>query len=302
MPDNREVISEDTFEMEDHIANSLINKLDKACGFFAIPRGERADIEEANKLFVEEIKNDPKLIPLNKAALISNSRKILQEYINQNDIVGLAVKYLQKDAYPDKVDDDWIRYFMDQGKNISNKDVQMIFGRLLAEECNVPGSISKFLIHIVSIMDSCSVDAFNRLCRYKARFSVDNKPDFFEIVIPSLMDEELKKYGINLKYNEFVELEKKGLINITEAAYGINEKQCNFQYGNKKYQLSAYKDRFDDKCMELQSGYTIPIGQITLSQAGGELVKTITNEPVKKYMNTIFEYWEQWGITVNEVK
>ena len=58
---------------------------------------------------------------LAKAACISDARKILREYRNQQNILLTALKFLDNSANPDIVDDDWLSYFFDNAKKSAEK-------------------------------------------------------------------------------------------------------------------------------------------------------------------------------------
>ena len=63
-------------------------------------------------------------------------------------------------ATPEKVDDYWLEQFMDKARLVSDATFQVLWGRILAEECNKPGSIPKALLHIMEQMDSNMAASF----------------------------------------------------------------------------------------------------------------------------------------------
>lgn len=49
---------------------------------------------------------------LTKAAVISNARRLIKEYQNQHNILSIALVSLNEDAEPEKLDDNWLEYFL----------------------------------------------------------------------------------------------------------------------------------------------------------------------------------------------
>ena len=296
MLDNLTVIPEGTPEAIASVANNLINKEASACGWLVTPKWKWADKEKAVNCLIKEIEENKNLNSLDKAACISNARKIIKEYCNQNDIVQIAIDNLTKDAKPEKLDDDWLNFFMDKAKNISNEDVQIMFGKLLAEECNKQGTVSKQLIHILTIMNKKNADSFKKLCTYKCE--IINQKEESLIVVPDI--NYASKYGIDLQFSDFFELANVGLISYSsnfyeklspKAVYGIEEKQLDLVYGEKIIHI------MNPNLYEL-----IPIGNITLTNSGNELATIIMEKKDYKYFSKLVEYFNDFKCTGIDIK
>lgn len=165
MFDNFNLIPGEAFNAWDHISNNLINKIADATGYIVTPHGKRRDKEEAINYFIEEIKKNDKMPLYLKAASISEARKMLKQYSNQQDILYESMKYLDDNAKPEAIDDDWLVNFMEKAGNVSNKDIQLIFAKILAEEANKQGTISRNLINIIAMMDYELANAFRELIK-----------------------------------------------------------------------------------------------------------------------------------------
>ena len=143
------------------VLNNLIDKLAAGVSWFATR-------ETPNKIavetYIDEIKKRD-LDPISKAALISNARKIIKEYCNQNDIVNIAIQSLRNTAKPEDVENDWLSRFMDKARLVSSKEFQLIWGKILARECNEPGSIPMALMYTLEKMDREDAESFTALCR-----------------------------------------------------------------------------------------------------------------------------------------
>ena len=145
------------------IASLSEKAIDKANGFakwFRTPR------EEARNYLVELIQEDTKLTEKEKVNLIFHSRKVLHECTNSRTVYEEAKKLFNSDVNEDEVDEDWLHFFFDKAEKVSNKSMQKLWAKMLADEFNKPGSISRKLMHIISIMDSHSARSFQTFCLY----------------------------------------------------------------------------------------------------------------------------------------
>ena len=145
-------------------ATGLLSKLYRGIGFIPGFGGKRKDEEEAVHYLIEQIKNNSSIPPLLQAAYISKARETLKKYINQNSIVNLAIEQLSESNHAESVDDSWMSLFMDAAQHVSNEQIQIIWGTLLARECNSPGAIPKTLLHTLSFIPSSRAKKFEEIC------------------------------------------------------------------------------------------------------------------------------------------
>ena len=92
------------FDALGDIVVNLTNKLAECVGWIV---NRETPKKLAVSTYIKDIQ-ESNYDPVTKAALISNAKKIIKEYCNQNDIVKNAIQSLQKQAEPEKVEDDWI--------------------------------------------------------------------------------------------------------------------------------------------------------------------------------------------------
>jgi hypothetical protein len=143
------------------ITNGVIEKTDRV--LYWINQSK----EEAREYLLNEINKNKNLTSQEKASLIYNSRKFTREYANSKTIYEQAKNHFNGHiCEEDSVDDDWLHFFFDKAEKVSNKCMQVIWARLLAGEFNQPGSISRKLMHIISIMDVNSAKSFQTFCLY----------------------------------------------------------------------------------------------------------------------------------------
>ena len=131
-----------------NVINNFINKIFGALGWLVMPKNIHSSIIEANKSIIEEISNREDINPIERAAIINNYKKIVKEYRNQIDIIKIASEHLNSDAKPEMVSDDWITFFFEKVKGVTEDDMKIIWSRILAGEFNEPNTYTNnFYIH-----------------------------------------------------------------------------------------------------------------------------------------------------------
>lgn len=252
------------FEGLSEIVINFTNKLSDAVGWIA-------NRETPNKLamntYIKEIQ-ESEMDPLVKAALISNARKTIKEYCNQNDIFKIAIQSINKDANPQNIDDDWLARFMDKAKVVSSKEFQWIWGEILARECNIPGSIPSILLYSLEKMDKEDAETFATLCRMSVKVEQENNP----IIVRSKL-KQYEEFGITL--DRLVNLSAIGLIeidfNIVSNGYSLEFEKIpsRIQYYGQEYKVLNTKE--------------IPIGNVIFTKAGQALSQSIEVDKIESF-------------------
>lgn len=270
---SNELINIDTQPIAD-VANNLINKLAAGCGWFV---NRKTDESRAKSVLIEEIKSS-QLTPLEKVALISNSKKILKEYCNQEKIVNIALKKLNDCSKPELIEDDWLNLFMDKARLVSNEDVQLLWGKILAEESIYKGSISRQLLNILSMMDRESAETFTSLCQFSfCLYGSDGGHDRQPLILYSLIDQYFSKYNISM--DALRTLESLGLI---EVNYSFDDFSYTARLDKGYYTHIVYGNNRLDFSTPTKE---IMLGSVILKKAGRELANIID-------ANISQEFWE----------
>lgn len=258
MLDNLQLIPPEAFTVSGNIVEKVIDKISSAVGWLATPKANKTYQMEAEKYLIEQIKNDPHMPAFAKAASMSKVRKLLKEYSNQYNILSNAMNFLNESANPEKIDDDWLVYFFDKAKNVSKEEMAVIFGKILAKEMNTPGSVSKSLIHILSIISYKEAEAFLNL----ANFSVTIENRLYVIIYNSKFDILYSKYG--LRQEDIFDLADVGLVQYSETGY-ISEvsDEAKLKYFDCEWDVGDKKK--------------IRVGDVILSKSGEELLSIITD-------------------------
>lgn len=137
-------------------------------------------------------------------------RLAIQEVRRQNNIesiINQAVKSLPDTVSSEPVDPDWISRFFDECKDVSNENLQIIWGRLLSGEVATPGSCSRKTLTILKDLNHNDAQIFNMLC--KLIWHEGNN-----LIIPYRGDIKLEGQlkGYNIFYHDLLHLDSLGLI------------------------------------------------------------------------------------------
>lgn len=254
------------------VVNNLIDKLASGIGWIATR--ETTD-RLALKTYIEDIQKSD-FSPLVKAAMISKANKTIKEYANQYNIVKIAIENMADTAKPENIDNDWLSQLMDKARLVSDGQFQLIWGHILKEECNVPNSIPKALLNILSQMDKKDAEGFSILCSLSVYIYENEIKTYVPIIMASHLDDYYYKIGI--KYNILSDLQSLGLIEInfglSDDTYMMhNLKQpVNIHYFDESYQLPDSMDYFS-------------CGNVIYTKAGSALCRSLNVEKIKGFFD-----------------
>lgn len=240
------------------VVKKVIDKVSGAVGWIVKPTANKTYQLQAEKYLIDQIENDSNMPPLAKAAAISKVRKLIKEYLNQQNILSIGLNFLNDSAKPENIDDDWLMNFFEKAKNISKEEMAIIWGKILSKEINTPGSVSKSLIHILSIVSYKEAEAFLKL----ANFSVTIEDRLYVIIYDSKYKILYSRFG--LIPEDIFNLADIGLVQHSDNIYfsevsdGAKLKyfDCEWDVGEKK---------------------EVGVGNVILSRAGEELLSIITD-------------------------
>ncbi len=142
------------------VSEKALNKAGSVFSWLYAPK------EEARNHLINMINEHKSLTPKEKASLMYNSRKLAREYGNAKAVYEQAKERFNAKDENSAIDDDWLHFFFDKAEKTSSKSMQILWARMLAGEFNKPGSISRKLMHIISVMDASSAKSFQTLCCY----------------------------------------------------------------------------------------------------------------------------------------
>lgn len=244
----------------------LIDKLSDAAGWALNHKNFDRMAEDE---FIKGVQNSD-LDPVAKAILIRQSRKILKEQSNQDDIIKIALENLKESATPSNVSNDWISQFMDKARLVSDEEFKILWGNILAEECNTPGSVPKALLHIMEHLDKDTAYIFIKFASVSINY-YDGEKVIYSPVIGNIYDTYFEEKGF--KYDDLVELKATGLIeyDLVGGYYQTStENSITVNYFDESYTFDVGIDRFN-------------VGQIIYTKAGNALCKAIIAEKIEGF-------------------
>ncbi len=266
----------------DKVASKSDSFLAKLFPYFGVKK-------KAVDCYIDDIKKSA-LSPETKAMAIMQVRQKFKEINNQSDIVSIAIDYAKDGTdFSDesKVNDEWLDRYMDSAKFVSNEEMKLIWGKILANEFETPGSTPLNMSRILSETSPELAEAFTKICSMKVIIHLvdrDGKENDYEdcVIIPFSGNEEFfSDQGIH--YSTLLELETAGLIKQDSDGYALNIRDQNFI----KYRIEGFDDLFSISGQERQ----ISIGNVALTAAGRCLEEIIEEKEINGYDEVIMNFY-----------
>lgn len=254
------------------VINNVVNKIASATGILYSDSDYKIR-KEAEKKYIDRILNDDSIDECVKLALVSNHKQVFRQYKNQMDITKIALENI-KETNSNKineVDDDWISYFYDNAKNISNADIQLVWGKLLSNEIMNPNSVPKSLIYTLSIISNDCAEKFNKMCKLVVN-------ENFPLIPYESYTEFFLSYG--LTFDDLLELQKYGLITHNGMGYAkiTKSKYITFELKNIIFKVKADNGK-------------VNIGDVLFTGDGKALYKCIKVPIDDKLLEIAESYW-----------
>ncbi|MBO5136188.1 MAG: DUF2806 domain-containing protein [Clostridia bacterium] len=264
-----------SFEGFADVANNLIDKISNAVGWVVTHDTAK---KIAIDTYIKDIQNGD-YDPITKAALISQAKKTIKEYNNQYDIVSKALNLLVPSASPGDIDSDWLLQFMDKIRLVSESEFQIIWAKILAEECNSPGTIPKAVLHILEQMDKDSAKSFMRVASLSVNYIDSDSSGCCPII---LRDEHTSYYdSMGVTLDDLIELQSLGLIIMADG-------------------LTRYSKMFDNPVVihyhdkEYKVAKKIVVGEVVYTRIGEALCNAVHPEKVDGFFDEIcVPLWEK---------
>lgn len=262
-------------------ATVLIEKISSAIGTLYEPtRIKRIAKAEAEATKIR-ILGEVEATEIHQRAL---QRMIYEEGKKQENIesiIAQATSSLSDEASPEQVEDDWISHFFDKCRNVSDKEMQVLWSNLLVGEANKPGSYSKRTVDLISTLDKSDAHLFTNLCG----FSIAGG-DIFPLILDQKAEIYLKN-GIN--FGSLNHLESIGLIKLNViqgyVLEGLQKNLTLFSFGIPIYFL-----------LPAESNNKLEIGYVMLTKAGQQLAPICGAQLNTGFLDYMFEHYKKKGI------
>lgn len=247
------------------VVNKMIDKISGAIGWVV---NHDTTQKVALKTFVEDIKKS-NIDPLHKSILISNSKKILKEYKNQESIINIALNNLSVEARPQDVKDDWVVEFMEMAKLISDSEYQYIWGLILAGEMDNPGSFSIGAIDKLRCLSKKDAECFQKASRIALNVGGKNC-----ILANSNENSGLGNYDFT--YEDVLQLSDCGLMRPSEVLVDVKFEDSEHRNAN------MYNDSIVAVLKPLNDDHkTIRLRIFSFTEAGNQLLRVVQSDKQK---------------------
>ena len=208
----------------------------------------------------------------------AGTRLVLQETIKQHNIesvIDSAYEILEKEeaCSEESVEQGWINRFFDSVADVSDEDLQKLWGKVLAGEIKQPKSYSLRTLETLKNLSKEEAELFQKIIP----FVINMQGNLF---LPSNF-EVLKKYDI--RYGEILRLDECGLIN-SSGMVTFNPSISNAEH------VSMYTQSRVVLIYGLKSSEEkISIGMFGLTRAATELFYILDGNPNDEYLYDYIE-------------
>lgn len=213
----------------------------------------------------------------------------LKREANRTRIIQYAIDEIrnEKNISPEEVDEDWITNFFNQAQDVSNEQMQSLWGRILAGEVRNP---SFFSFKTLNILKSISSKDANLFSKYAS--CMINNADIYRI----------KNF---CDYNEMLYLIDLELLNpvISSRCYYYKEQHLNeplfLTIGTRVQTPSAIPTYYPLIVkFHAESPSQISIPSYVLSQSGRELSALIETKPNQEYIHEVVATFKKQRVDV----
>lgn len=227
-------------------------------------------------------KNEGKLIEADTLERIEN--RILSRELNRQDNIDSVVEiaaqqvYLSETVSDDSVNKDWTKRFFNIVEDISEKEMQQIWGKVLAGEVKQPGSFSLRTLELLRNMKRTDAETFLHISKYGI-YSNDSNTYF----VLDIFQQEKHRSQFDVHYRDKMLMEELGIFHANTATFTFFGTKQN---GKKSYTSFSISNKI--VIQELSPGIPKHIIDVyPLTKIGCELMKLVETEPSFDYI-TLF--------------
>lgn len=239
-------------------------------------------------MYIEEIEKSD-MTPEAKVFAVLNIKKTFKKIKNQQSISEIAIANAKEDTdFSEKsgVSEEWLERFMDSAGFVSSEDMQLIWGKILANEFEEPGTTPPNMIRVLSEITPVLARAFRKICSMRIWVCPLLEDENIEMAFQKTFvpynghEDALREMGIS--FNILNELETLGVIKVSTISGYVSKK-----IDNTKVLLCI-----EDK-LEVVNEHTkgqVPIGNVMLTSVGEALQRITETEEIPNYYEMIKEY------------
>jgi len=241
-----------------------------------------------------------------RVAVRKFGQKVIREQVNLDMISEIAANSIMKspslenqqrenDDLEETINEDWLNTFEKEACQKSTKDMQLLFGRILAGEIRHPSSFSLKTVKLLANLDPVAATLFKKLCSACVIIKTPGTNHIIDARVPSLGgnagSNSLIKYGFN--FSKLNILHEYGLIISDYNSWRdyiwciVNEQKkiiLPFRHQGKYWALRPTPER--------KVGEELKLSGISLSSSGKELLQIIDIDPMEEYTEALRSFFE----------
>lgn len=243
-----------------------------------LAKAERIKLISENEIKNEIIKRN---LEFTQDLLKNHSARDIRNLSNLHDVITNALIY-GKGVQSDKpIDEDWMAQFVDYAKDVSDDEIKIIWGKILADEASEPNTYFKRTLSVLKNIEKNEAKWFSAMLAY----SLDN-------YFPTMF---VNDFG----YNKIQSLQDCGLLNSSEGDYTIN-----FD-GHMQHCTIKGKSLEINICIKDDNLKIITVHRVyTLTDAGIQLSRIIDIKSDRPAFETLVERlrrdYPSFGISLSE--
>lgn len=238
------------------VAGKLIEKICHAIGVLYDPYGLRQAQRNYTLGYFDQILHDEQLTQAQKEDMMMEYRSFVRRSDNRRKIISDAQNMLPETAKPEQIEDSWILNFWDKAGTVTDESFQGLWSRLLVAEAVEPNSVSKRLLHNLSLMSANDANHFQDLAKF---CFLDGNDDLAHPIM--YIKDDVKYYARwRITTDILNELENFCLIETNYESGFVFKEQKILKYRNYRFEMTAPR---------------IPVGNVRLTADGQKLFHTV---------------------------
>ena len=193
------------------------------------------------------------------------------EQIVEQAALSLPPPFEQSEA---PVSEDFTDRFFDESQDITDREMQSLWGKLLASEVSKPGSFHPTTLRALKYMTRDDAENFKSVCRFVVTSANENN-----LIITNVRDQFYINHGVG--FNQLNDLEALGLLRLeTNSGFGVTFVTDQVvTCGNTILKFA-------------KKGERMKIGAVLFTQAGQQLSQICKMEPVPGFLEHLSDYWK----------
>lgn len=266
-------------------ATVLIEKISEAVGGIAKPWQIKRIANAEAKADLIRTQAQIEISEIEQRALLRMVREEGQKQENIENITSKAIPHLNEASKPENIEKDWLTYFFDKSRLVSDDEMQSLWANILAGQANNPGKFSKKTVDLVGSLDKRDANLFTKLCTFTWMLG-----GLTPIILHDDAD-PYKKEGI--VFSTLSHLDSLGLITYLQSEIGSYERQNIPKYFTFFYYGKPVIVEFP------LDNNNVDVGKVLLTQAGEQLAEICGALPSEDFFNYILDSWYQKGLILS---